>query len=217
MVCPVAKAKMQILATGANLSKPTMRGHFQRGFSLLELLVALFVIMIVTSLVSLNINTGGQDIELESKVRSLADISSYALDEAQLSGIDMGLLIEVDDTGDDSLYRYSWWERGRQRWIQPVQDSEVFDTGAFPAEVELELELEGLPVPDLTIPPDPNNPIPHIVFYASGETSPGEIKFRARQSGDILWILEWDLIGRFSALLRGEPQDDEDDSDPARS
>ncbi|MFK8047668.1 MAG: Tfp pilus assembly protein FimT/FimU [Halioglobus sp.] len=211
------KAKMLILATGANLSKPVMRDSVQHGFSLLELLVALFVIAIVTSLVSLNVNTGGQDIELESKVRSLADISSYALDEAQLSGIDMGLLIELDSTGDESLYRYSWWERGPRRWVQPIQESEIFDAGAFPSEIELELELEDLPVPDLTVPPDPNNPIPHIVFYASGETSPGQIEFRQRQSGDILWILEWDLIGRFSALLRGEPKDDEDERESAGS
>ncbi|MFT5335624.1 MAG: prepilin-type N-terminal cleavage/methylation domain-containing protein [Halioglobus sp.] len=188
----------------------------QRGFSLLELLVALFVVVIVTSLVSLNVNTGGQDIQLESKVRSLADISSYALDEAQLSGIDMGLLIELDARGADSLYRYSWWERGRQRWILSAQDSEVFDAGQFPPDVELELELEDLPVTDLTTPPDPNDPIPQIVFYSSGETSPGQIEFRRRQTGDILWILEWDLIGRFSALLRGEPLPEEDDRDSNR-
>ncbi len=212
---------MATLVTGPSPSKEEEEGTMlyrpQRGFSLLELLVALFVVMIVTSLVSLNVNTGGQDIELESKVRSLADISSYALDEAQLSGIDMGLLIELDATGKESLYRYSWWERGRRRWIEPLQRSEVFDAGEFPLEVELQLELEDLPVPDLTIAPDPNNPIPQIVFYASGETSPGHIEFRARQSGDILWILEWDLIGRFSALLRGEPRDDEETREEPRS
>lgn len=188
----------------------------QRGFSLLELLVALFVVVIVTSLVSLNVNTGGQDRELESKVRSLADISSYALDEAQLSGIDMGLLIELDAADGESLYRYSWWERGRQRWIPPVKDTEVFDEGQFPLDVELELEMEDLPVTDLTTPPDPNNPIPQIVFYSSGETTPGQIEFRRRQSGDILWILEWDLIGRFSALLRGEPLPEEEERDASR-
>lgn len=46
----------------------------QAGFSLLEMLVALFVIVIVTSLVSLTISSGGQDIELEAQVRNLSDV-----------------------------------------------------------------------------------------------------------------------------------------------
>jgi len=193
-----------------------MRVDTQRGFSLLELLVALFVVMIVTSLVTLNVNTGSQDIELESKVRSLANIASYALDEAQLSGVDRGLLIELDASGPESIYRYSWWKRGLQRWSAPDSASEVFQTGEFPAQVELQLELEDLPVADLTAASDPNNPIPHIIFYASGETSPGHIAFRQSQSGDILWILEWDLIGRFSALLRGEPKNEEGSREATR-
>ena len=66
----------------------------QAGFSLLELLVALFVVVLVTSLVSLNIGSGGRDIELEAQVRELADNAAYALDEAQLLGVDYGLLLE---------------------------------------------------------------------------------------------------------------------------
>ena len=88
-----------------------MKGYSQAGFSLLELLVALFVIVIITSLVTLAINSDGQDVALDAKAKSLADISSFAMDEAQMRAVDMGLLIQQVDEGGERLYRYGWRER----------------------------------------------------------------------------------------------------------
>ena len=48
-----------------------MKGPRQAGFSLLELLVTLIVIVLVTSLVSLTVSSGGQDIKLQAQVRIL--------------------------------------------------------------------------------------------------------------------------------------------------
>ena len=80
---------MLISVTGLSPSRHIVRRYRAGGFSLLELLVALFVVMVITSLVTVNVNSGGQEIQLEAKVRSLANISSYALDEAQMNGTDM--------------------------------------------------------------------------------------------------------------------------------
>ena len=70
------------------------------GFSLLELLVALFVVVLVTSLVSLSIGSGGRDQHLQGQVRSLANVAGYALDEAQLRGVDYGLVLFSRFGGD---------------------------------------------------------------------------------------------------------------------
>jgi type II secretory pathway pseudopilin PulG len=183
----------------------------QYGFSLLELLVALFVVMVIASLVTLNVGSGGRDIALEAKIRSLADVSAYALDEAQMNGVDMGLLLERDFSGDDTSYRYSWRERREEGWRLPALDRDIFAGGAFSSEIELQLVLEDRPVPDLAASPDVADPDPQIVFYASGETTPGTIELRQRDTGDILWLLEWDLLGRFTLLLRGETPDSEFD------
>ena len=43
----------------------------QRGFSLIELLVAVFVIVLLTGVVSLNVGRGGAELELEGEVRHL--------------------------------------------------------------------------------------------------------------------------------------------------
>ena len=65
---------------------------------MLELLVALLVVVLITSMVTLTVSSGGQDIRLEAKVRNLADVASYALDEAQMTGQDYGLLLQRDDS-----------------------------------------------------------------------------------------------------------------------
>lgn len=51
----------------------------QRGFSLIEMLAVVFVVVLLTSLVSLNVGSGGADINRENKVREVAAMLSYAL------------------------------------------------------------------------------------------------------------------------------------------
>ena len=49
---------------------------------------------------------------------------------------------------------------------------------------------------------------PQIVLYASGEVSAGALLVLSRDSGDLLWRLEWDLLGRFELLRKGEPDEE---------
>lgn len=186
-----------------------MSRRIQGGFSLLELLLVLFVVMMIASLVTLNVNSGGQDLQLEAKVRSLADISAYALDEAQMSGTDMGLLLQRISNEGDPVYRYSWRQRREQGWRVPELDEELFGPKDFPPGLELKLVLDDLPVPELSPESDAIDLAPQVIFYASGETTPGYIELRDATTGGILWLLEWDLLGRFEILLRGEPVDEE--------
>ena len=179
----------------------------QAGFSLLELLVALFVVVLVTSLVSLNVGSGGRDIELEAQVRELANIAAYALDEAQLLGVDYGLLLEQRDEDGETVFGWRWLERRPEGWREPSSGKEVFAPGQLPAEVELQLELEDVPLDTLALAPTGEEQTPQLVFFASGETAPGAIDLRRRDNGELLWRIEWDLLGRFDLLRRGEPED----------
>ncbi|MEH6590132.1 MAG: GspH/FimT family pseudopilin [Halioglobus sp.] len=183
----------------------------QSGFSLIELLVALFVVMLIASLVTLNVNSGGQDIELESRVRGLADISSYAMDEAQLQGRDIGLLIERVVEDADTVYRYSWRERWQEGWRRLKRPDAVLEDDSLPLGITLNLVLEDLPIPELTPDPDAEVAEPQVVFYASGETTPGFMELRREDTDELLWLIEWDLLGRFTLLLRGEERTDEFD------
>lgn len=182
-----------------------MAGLRQAGFSLLELLVTLIVVVLITSLVSLTLNSGGPAIELQARVRNLADVAAYALDEAQMLGRDYGLLLQRSDEGGELVYIYGWRERGDEGWQTPVTGKEVFAPQALPPGVELQLELEDTPLTDIPLADDAEEEeLPQVVFYASGETTAGTIDVRRQDSGDLLWRVEWDLLGRFRVLPRGE-------------
>lgn len=180
----------------------------QRGFSLLELLVALFVIVLVTSLATLNVGSGSRDLELESQLRHLAGIAAFAADEAQMSGRDYGLLLRQESVAGEWVYRYAWRERRDEGWRAPQTGRELFAEGGLPPEVELQLHLEDREGSELPPLDDPARATPQVIYYASGEVTPGAIEVRDREDGDLLWRLEWDLLGRTELLPRGEREDD---------
>ena len=186
-----------------------MTGVRQAGFSLLELLVALIVIVLVTSLVSLNVGSGGQDIELEARVRNLGEVAAYALDEAQLMGREYGLLLQQDQVDGETVYSYAWRERLSEGWRLPESGKEVFAEQVLPVGLVLQLELEDSPVNEIGLAGTEEDAAPQVVFYSSGETTAGAIEVRRQKSGEVLWRVQWDLLGRFTVLPRGvEPEDE---------
>jgi hypothetical protein len=46
------------------------------------------------------------------------------------------------------------------------------------------------------------------LLYASGETVPGAIDLRSTDTGELLWRIEWGLLGNFRTLPRGRPLDE---------
>ena len=204
-----------VTLTGRRSVRAAVLRH-QRGFSLLELLVALMVIVLVTTMVNLSVNSGGQDIQLESVVRNLADVGSYALDEAQMTGVDYGLLIEEEQAAGETRYSYRWLERYIDGWRDPTSGKEVFARQQLPPGIALELELEDAPVVELSLDDNKEEEeaiTPQVVLYASGEATVGAINVRQLDKDELLWRIEWDLFGRFDVLRRGEPDTEEDEDE----
>ncbi len=185
------------------MMEPGHRPGRAGGFSLLELLVTLIVIVLITALVTLNIGSGGRDMRLEGQLRDLAGSAAYALDEAQMLGVDYGLLFYRESVAGEPVYAYSWRERRPEGWRQPASGKEIFADGQLPGDVELSLELLGAPLEDLS-GDETDGVAPQVIFYASGEVAEGAMDVRRRGSGELLWRLQWDLLGRFELLRGGE-------------
>lgn len=176
----------------------------QRGFSLVELLVAVMVIVLLTSVVSLNVGTGGADLAREQEVRQLAATFGYAQSEAEFSGADHGLLLERRVEGGETRYIGYWLRQYDQGWSEPRGSADVLEAFRFERDVDLVLSLVGLP--DRAIAPlDPElNPPPQIQLFASGEITEGELDWIDRRTGDLLYRLRWDLFGRMTIMPKGE-------------
>lgn len=202
----------------------------QRGFSLLELMVALVVVVLVTTLVNLSVSSGGQEVQLRALVNELAETASYALDEAQMTGTDYGLLLEEEQEAGETIYTFNWLEHHIEGWREPLSGKEVFAKQRLPVGVTLDLELENSPLTDSLADDkadrrvgkhgeDPNEQDtihPQVVFYSSGETTVGALNVRQAKGGDLLWRVEWDLLGRFKVLRRGEETDEREQRDQYR-
>lgn len=198
---------MRTSATGKPTTSRQMRAV--RGFSLIELLVVLFVIVLATSLVTLNVGGGREDRALREALDRLMALAEYALDEAQASGSDFGVLFvsAIDERGDRRVTAH-WRQRLAQGWREPQRSVELFVPVEFPPAVDLQLVLDGIEV--LVEGEGAANPAsgraPQWLLLASGETQNGELLlFHERETGEPLGI-RWDALARFEFL-----DDDEGD------
>ena len=188
----------------------------QWGFSLLELLLTLVVIGLIISLAGVSVSSGRRPYQIEAAARHFADVAEYALDEAQLNGTDMGMLLEQRSVGDDTVYSYQWLQRAGRVWQLAAFDEDAYGRRDLPANVEVILEIED-DVAQLELEDEDGEEreeglpaTPQVIFFASGETTPAIMSWVDSDTGELLWELEWDLIGRIELRPRGIADDDED-------
>ena len=181
-----------------------------KGFSLLELLLVLLIVGMIVSLAGLSVSSGSRPYAVEGSVRVFADVAEYALDEAQLTGIDMGLLFEQNQ--DNDTYSYQWLQRQTSGWQPAPEEDDAFSAREFPVEVELLLEVEDGETdwsePDRESETDELQP--QVIYYSSGESTPGILTLVDATDGSILWELEWDLVGRMTLRREGRVEDDDE-------
>ncbi|WP_439100288.1 pilus assembly FimT family protein [Congregibacter sp.] len=171
-----------------------------QGFSLIEMLVVLFVIVLMTSLVTLNVNSGASDRIVQERLETLTAVAAYALDEAQFSGTDFGVLFaNAANERGEPVVTIHWRQRLQAGWRQPQRSPELFTELEFPADTRLQISLDDVEIlPVAADAADPRAGItPQWLLSASGETQAGELLIRSVDDDELLFRLVWDPLGRF--------------------
>jgi hypothetical protein len=159
-------------------------------------LLVLFVVVLLTSLVTLSVDSGVGPRAREQAIRALRDTAAYAVDDAQFTGRDLGLLLQRRASAEPGVVLH-WRERQPQGWRRPATVADVFAQLELDGEVSLILDGVEVVAADAAAADPLAGTAPQWLFTASGETQSGELLWRDADSGVLLWRLSWDALGRF--------------------
>ncbi|MCW8195676.1 type II secretion system protein GspH [Proteobacteria bacterium 005FR1] len=159
-----------------------------KGFSLIELLVVMFIIGLMFGAVSLSVNFGGDpDDQLQEAAERLVEFARLAEERAVLTGEPVGLRLippaaSADVADMEPSWRYQWQLYRAGQWF-PAE--EPLSSQSLPAHVEVSLQVEGQEVDLLAVEnaaarenqtrgsgadeDQQQLPLPSIVFYPGGE------------------------------------------------
>ncbi len=140
-------------------------GRPQSGFSLIELLVVVFIIGIIIGFATLSLGGRALDDRLQEEARRLERIFSLAAEESLLSGQQIGWLYA------DGGYRFL--VLGPDAWL-PYGDGSPLRPRTLPEPIQLDVLVEDLPLPS-----NPERATPQVVFLSSGELTPFEVRVTA--------------------------------------
>ena len=155
------------------------------GFTLIELLVVVVLIGIMMSLATLSLSRSGLSSEIQEQANRLAALIGAASEEAVLSAVTMGLLVEP--------HSYQFLRHDGQQW-QPISDDPLFRPRTLIQDLELRLYLDDLSVSleerDEEVDGDGDSNeeeeplMPQVFFLSSGERTPFAIEI-ALASGEL--------------------------------
>ena len=158
---------MRMSVTGNSSSVPSRAG----GFTLLVLLVVVFIIGIMATMFTLAVGVaGGSDKELRRETERLETLISLALEDATFQSHELGLRLYP------KRYEFSIYDRGDpfdpkdDKWVPITTD--VFAPRELPEAFALELEIEGRAVNlDRSAKDVEKKYEPQLFIFSSGDLS----------------------------------------------
>ncbi len=144
------------------------RQNATRGFTLVEILVVLFLISVMTGMVVVNMPSFTQTAEFDREARRLELLLQMARTEAVLDSIEYGF--KPTDRG----YMFFRYDDALQSWQQA---GEPFHEREFSDEIRLRVRADNgaLRLSGDSVPP--------VLILSSGETTPFEMELESKLSG----------------------------------
>jgi general secretion pathway protein H len=139
---------------------------YQRGFSLLELLVVIVIISILFTFTTLAIRGTSPEELIQTEAQRLDRLIQLALEEAILKGAEYGVEFKPDS------YRFLLFFENR--W-QPLENDRLLRQRQLPENMEFELEIEQIEVlveEETNDTEDADRPDPQVFILSSGEITP---------------------------------------------
>lgn len=173
-----------------------------RGFTLIEILVAVVIIGIVMSITVLSMSLASDDRDIQKEARRLMSLIELAQTDAMTQGRDFGIEFM------SGAYRFVEYDAEFNRWGEPLADQSL-RLWQLPEGYELGLQLEGQRIllePDpAVIDPDAEeeqlqeNYAPHMLIFSSGDMTPFALRIRRLQD-DLTVGIEGDLLGNLDFI-----------------
>lgn len=178
-----------------------------RGFTLIEILVAIVIIGIVMSVAVMSLSLAGDDREIRREARRMMSLIQLAQDDAMMQGREFGLEVM---TGS---YRFVEYDPATAQWAEPLFDDSL-RYWSLPEEIEISLFLEDQRV-QLDEDPDPidyeteagtqrEEYAPHLLIFSSGDATPFELHLGSPRRDDLRAAIRGDLLGNLELLSKAE-------------
>lgn len=171
-----------------------------RGFTLIEILVAILIVAILMSAAMLSFNRSSGEDDVRDEARRFMALVQLAQDDAIMQGRDFGLDFAVGG------YRFVEYDPFTNRWAETLND-DYLQYWTLPEGIEFELfledqrvlldtELDVIDYDGASNQPD-DSYAPQLLIFSSGDTTPfelhilyDEIDLRVGIQGDLLGNLE---------------------------
>ncbi len=173
-----------------------------RGFTLIEVLVAVVIIGIVMSVAILSLSLVGDDRELRREAQRLVSLMQLAQDDAMMQGREFGVEFMTN------AYRFVEYDPGSGQWAEPPFDDSL-KTWQLPDDYEIYLFMEDQ---QILLDPEPKtfsndeedgaaieSYAPHVLIFSSSDVSPFELHIRRRRD-DLRVAVQADLLGNFEFI-----------------